>query len=65
MMENSILRLCKELNMEDIYFRRAGYHPLMRKFSDSFIDKNRVISVHSIKRKMPGEDKDVIKKESD
>ena len=57
MMESSIIRLCKELNMEDVYFRRISYHPIgMRRFSDSVVDKNSTSEDYHIRRKMSGED---------
>lgn len=63
MMESSIIRLCKELNLENVYFRRIGYHSMgMRRFSESHNDKNNVME-NSIRRKMSGEDSDALKRE--
>lgn len=63
MMESSIIRLCKELNLEDVYFRRIGYHSMgTRRFSDSHVDKNSVFEGYPFKRKMSGEDTDSMKR---
>ena len=63
MMESSIIRLCKELNLEDVCFRRIGYHSMgMRRLSDSHVDKNSVTDSYSIRRKMSGEDTGGIKR---
>ena len=57
MIEGSIIRLCKELNLEDLYFRRLGYHPIgIRRFSDSHIEKNSLMEGYPIRRKMTGDD---------
>ena len=57
MMESSIIRLCKELNFEDVYFRRIDYRSMgIRRFSDSPVDKNSVIENYPVRRKMSGSD---------
>lgn len=63
MMESSIIRLCKELNLEDIYYRRIGFHSYgMRRFSEARSDKNSVIEGYPIRRKMSGEDTEGMKR---
>lgn len=63
MLENTIIRLCKEMNLEDVYFRRVGYHPIgMRRFSEAHVEKNSVIEGYPIRRKMSGGDPDAMKK---
>lgn len=57
LLESAIIRLCKEMNLEDVYFRRIGYHPMgMRRFSEAHVEKNSVIEGYPIRRKLSGED---------
>lgn len=63
MLESAINRLCKEMNLEDVYFRRIGYHPMgMRRFSEAHVEKNSVIEGYPIRRKMSDEDNDGLKR---
>jgi len=66
LLESAIIRLCKEMNLEDIYFRRIGYHPMgLRRFSEAHVEKNSVIEGYPIRRKMSREDTDGLKRKTD
>lgn len=66
LLESAIIRLCKEMNLEDVYFRRIGYHPMgLRRFSGAHVEKNSVIEGYPIKRKMSGEDTDGLKRKTE
>lgn len=55
-LEGVIIRLCKEVNLEDIYFRRV-YRPYgMRRISESHVDKNSVTEEIPVRRKLSRED---------
>lgn len=59
LLESAIIRLCKEMNLEDVYFRRIGYHPMgLRRFSETHVEKNSVNEGYPIRKKMSGEDSD-------
>lgn len=63
MLESSIVRLCKELNLEDVYLRRTGSRPLgIRRLSESHSDKNGISDDYPIRRKLSGGDSDVMKR---
>lgn len=60
-MENTIIRLCKEVNLEDIFFRRYSSHLLgMRKLNDFPLKKNSFPS-DSLKRKISSVEGDDMK----
>lgn len=66
MMESSIIRLCKELNLEDVYLRRIGYHSMgIRRFNESHVYKNSLMESYPTRRKMSGEDSDGLKRKSE
>ncbi len=66
MMESIIIRLCKELNLEDVYFRRIGCHSMgLRRISDSHVDKNSVNESYPLRRKMIREDTDGLKRDTE
>lgn len=62
LLENAIIRLCKEMNLEDVYFRRINYHRMgLQRISDAHAEKNSIIEGYPIRRKLSGEDTDGLK----
>ena len=49
--------------MEEFYSRRVGYYSMgMRRFSDAHLENNSVTGDYPIRRKMSGNDADVMKR---